>query len=171
MQAATVFYAHQNSNLGNIDLVQDDFSKARQAQDDAQHYATPTPEQLLHYNQGAVRLLTQTIAVQVVGALLVALLAGLVAGWAAAASALAGAASSALPNVLFAMRLLFGMFRPGGASPVSFFLGEFLKLGSTALLLLLAVKVGQDALVWPALLAGLIVALKSQYWLLLFKSS
>ncbi len=134
-------------------------------------YVKPTPEQLTRLNREAVRTLVQVIVVQVVGAFIVALIAGLVAGWPGAVSALAGAGSNALPNVLFATRLLFGMFRPGGATPVAFFLGEFLKLASTVFLLLLVAKLGQGFLVWPALLAGLMVALKGHYWLLLFKSS
>jgi ATP synthase protein I len=128
-----------------------------------------TPEQLAELNRSAARTLLRSIVVQVVVALVVAGIAWLVAGAAAGASALAGAAAYTVPSVLFALRLLFGMVKPGGANPATFFFGEFFKLGSTALLLGLAVKLGQNELVWPALLAGLIVALKSHYLLLLFE--
>lgn len=128
-----------------------------------------TPEQLVELNRTAARTLLRSIVVQVIVALSVAGIAWLVAGVAAGASALAGAAAYTVPSVLFALRLLFGMVKPGGANPATFFFGEFFKLGSTALLLGLAVKLGQNELVWPALLAGLIVALKSHYLLLLFE--
>ncbi len=130
-----------------------------------------TAEQLVELNRSAARTLLRTIVAQVVAATVVALLAWLVAGVAAGVSALVGAAAYAIPSVLFALRLLFGMVKPGGANPATFFFGEFFKLGSAALLLGLAVKLGQNELVWPALLVGLIVALKSHYWLLLFKDS
>lgn len=128
-----------------------------------------TPEQLVELNRTAARTLLRSIVIQVVVALVVAGIAWLVAGVAAGASALAGAAAYTVPSVLFALRLLFGMVKPGGANPATFFFGEFFKLGSTALLLGLAVKLGQNELVWPALLVGLIVALKSHYLLLLFE--
>lgn len=151
-----------------FDLVQDDLLNDDWADGDpAIEYVKLTPEQVAGYNRDAARTLIQVIAVQLGGAFVVALISGLVAGWSGAASALAGAASNAIPNVLFATRLLFGMLKPGGTSPLSFFVGEFLKLASTAFLLLLVAKLGQDELVWPAVLAGLIVALKGHYWLLL----
>lgn len=128
-----------------------------------------TPEQLAELNRTAARTLLRSIVVQVIVALVVAGIAWLVSGVAAGASALAGAAAYTVPSVLFALRLLFGMVKPGGANPATFFFGEFFKLGSTALLLGLAVKLGQNELVWPALLVGLVVALKSHYLLLLFE--
>jgi len=130
-----------------------------------------TPEQLAVLNRGAARTLLRAIVVQVVAAVAVGLVAWVTAGVAAGVSALVGASAYMVPSVLFALRLLFGMVKPQGANPATFFFGEFFKLGSTALLLGLAVKMGQDELVWPALLAGLVVALKSHYWLLLFKES
>lgn len=128
-----------------------------------------TPEQLAELNRTASRTLFRSIVVQIVVALVVAGIAWLIAGVAAGVSALAGAAAYTVPSVLFALRLLFGMVKPSGANPATFFFGEFFKLGSTALLLGLAVKLGQNELVWPALLVGLVVALKSQYLLLLFE--
>lgn len=141
------------------------------AEDTAPQYVVPTAEQLAELNRGALRILVRSIVAQVVAGLVVAVLAWAVAGVAAGVSALAGAATCAIPGALFALRLLIGMAKPGGANPATFFLGEFLKLASTALLLWLVVRLGQDDLVWPALIAGLIVALKSHYWLLLFKDS
>jgi len=140
-------------------------------EDATSQYVVPTAEQLAALNRGALRTLVRSVAAQVVTGIAVALIAWAVAGVGAGVSALAGAAACAIPCVLFALRLLIGMARPGGANPATFFLGEFLKLASTGLLLWLVVEVGQDDLVWPALIAGLIVALKSHYWLLLFKDS
>lgn len=128
-------------------------------------------EQLADINRGAARTLLRSVAVQTVAGLLVVLPAWLLGGASSGISALVGAAAYTIPSVLFALRLLFGMAKPSGPSSATFFFGEFFKLGSAVLLLGLAVKLGQDELVWPALLAGLIVALKSHYWLLLFKDS
>ncbi|MCK9512507.1 MAG: ATP synthase subunit I [Pigmentiphaga sp.] len=130
-----------------------------------------TAEQIARLNHGALRLLARLVLVQLVAVVAVVLVAWGWAGAAAAVSALVGAGSYALPNVLFALRLMFSAVGVGKASPVTFFLGEFLKLGATAALLVLGVSLAGGALVWPALIAGLIVALKSHYALSLFKSS
>ncbi|MBU4611169.1 ATP synthase subunit I [Achromobacter sp. GG226] len=131
----------------------------------------PTPEQLAEFDRHSARMLARSILVQLAVTVVVALLAWMVSGPMAGVSALVGAAACSIPNVLFALRLLFGIFRPKGTSSATFFLGEFIKLGSTGVLLGLAAKLGQDVLVWPAVFIGLVVALKSQYGLLLFKDS
>ena len=130
-----------------------------------------TAEQVKRLDHGALRMLLRLVLVQLAAVVVVVLVAWVWAGTAAAVSALAGAGSYALPNVLFALRLMFSVVGVGKASPVTFFLGEFLKLGATAALLVLSVSLAKGVLVWPALIAGLIVALKSHYWLLLFKDS
>ena len=52
-----------------------------------------------------------------------------------------------------------------GASAVSFMLWEFVKIGVSVALLVLAVRIVQP-LSWPALLVGLVVCIKV-YWLAL----
>lgn len=133
--------------------------------------AAPTPEQLAEFDRHSARLLVRSILVQLAMTVVVAVLAWMVSGPMAGASALVGAAACSIPNALFALRLLIGIIRPKGASPATFFLGEFIKLGSTGALLGLAVIFGREVLVWPAVFLGLVVALKSQYVLLLFKDS
>ncbi len=130
-----------------------------------------TPEQLAWLNRSALRTLIRSVWVQGVAMLVVALGAGLLGGGDAALSALIGAAAVTLPSVLFALRLAFSVIGFGRAGAGTFFLGEFLKLGATAALLVLGVQFASDVLVWPALIVGLIVALKSHYWLLLFNNS
>lgn len=90
------------------------------------------------------------------------------AGTAAAISAALGGLVCVLPNAWFAWRLWRGMQRPGGARVTDFFIGEAMKMG-LALLLMGAVVKAYPALVWPAFLAGLVVALKSYWFGLLLK--
>lgn len=130
-----------------------------------------TPAQLAKLNHGSLRLLVRTILVQAAGTILVAGLAWWIAGTAAGLSALAGALVCTIPNALFALRLALAAVGIGKGSPVTFFLGEFLKLGASTALLVMAVRMAGDGLVWPALIAGLIVALKSHYIVLLSKNS
>ncbi|MGE4336746.1 MAG: ATP synthase subunit I, partial [Pigmentiphaga sp.] len=116
-----------------------------------------TAEQIARLNHGALRTLMRLVMVQLAAVVVVLLAAWGWLGAAAAVSALVGAGSYALPNVLFALRLMFSAVGVGKASPVTFFLGEFLKLGATAALLVLGASLVKGALVWPALIAGLIV--------------
>lgn len=105
---------------------------------------------------------------QVVATLVVAVAAGAIGGVRAALSAALGGASCALPNALFAARLALAAMRPGGASPVTFFTGELVKVASTVLLLFGSVWLYRD-LSWPAFVAGVIVALKSYFVVLLIR--
>jgi ATP synthase protein I len=109
----------------------------------------------------------RVIAVQIVVGLGVALFAGLATGrmevfW----SALYGAGVVVIPGALMAR----GMTSPlasmsPGTSAVSFMLWEGVKIGVSVVLLMLAVRIVQP-LVWPALLAGLVVCIKV-YWVAL----
>lgn len=102
--------------------------------------------------------------------LLVAVLVSwLVSGAAAAVSALVGAAAYFVPNALFALRLLLGLLGPVKSSPLTFFVGEAFKLGSAILIMGLAAWLGQDWLVWPAMLFGLLCVLKGYVLLLVFR--
>ena len=113
--------------------------------------------------QQAVRDLLYAIIIQVFVSVLIALLAWGVSGSAAAGSALAGALACVIPNALFAFRLMLSVHKPGGANPATFLIGEFLKIAVAAMLIVLAAKVCREWLVWPAFIAGLIGALKSQW--------
>ena len=100
------------------------------------------------------------IVLQGIAALLVALIAWVVGGSAAAWSALLGGAACLVPNGLFALRLAAAARRPQGPSAATFFVGEFLKVASTVALLALIVWAYRD-LVWLAMIAAVIVTLKS----------
>ncbi len=113
-------------------------------------------------SEGLVRALLAQAAVAGV----VIVVSGLVSGVAAAVSALLGAAAYFVPNALFAMRLLFGVFAPSRPSPASFLWGQAFKLGSATLLLAMIVRFAGDWLVWPALLLGLLGVLKGYVLLL-----
>lgn len=117
----------------------------------------------------AGRGLIRVLVAQAVMGLAAALISWLVAGIGAGASALIGAGAYFVPNALFAMRLLLGLLASKPASPVAFFMGEIIKLGSAVVLLALAVHFWQSWLVWPALLFGLVCVLKGYVLLMLFR--
>jgi ATP synthase protein I len=94
-------------------------------------------------------------------------IAGLIGGMHALISALLGGLCCVVPNGLFALRLFANAHKAEGASPVTFFIGEFIKIALTVALLGVAVRLYHD-LNWLALLVGFIVALKS-YIILLFR--
>lgn len=96
---------------------------------------------------------------------LAAALGGLFGGLDALVSAALGGAAVTVPNALFAYRLGPVAARAGGLSPVTFFAGEAAKIAATVLGLA-AVARTYEALVWPALLVGMVFALKA-YWLVL----
>lgn len=116
----------------------------------------------------AGRGLIRVLVAQAVMGLVAALISWAVAGVGAGASALIGAGAYFMPNALFAMRLLFGLLASKPASPVAFFVGEIIKLGSAVALLALAVHLWQSWLVWPALLFGLVCVLKGYVLLMVF---
>jgi ATP synthase protein I len=111
----------------------------------------------------------RTLVAQAVMAGVAILVSGLVAGSAAAVSALIGAAAYFVPNALFALRLLMGLFSPAKSNPFTFFVGEAFKLGSAVMVLVAAAWFGGDWLVWPALLFGLLCVLKGYVLLLAFR--
>ena len=112
--------------------------------------------------------LAQVVFAQVAAAVVVALLAWLIGGFDAGWSALAGSAAYFVPNFLFALRLFLATFRPGGSSPLVFLVGEFLKVGAAVGLLWLLAHVGGERVVWLAVVAGLIAALKGYMLVLMF---
>ncbi len=98
--------------------------------------------------------------------LVASLIAGMWSGVHAFLSLLIGGLSCVVPNSLFALRL-YGDAKKRVASPVSFFLGEFIKIILTIAFLGVAAWLYHD-LNWLALIVGIVVALKS-YILLLFR--
>ena len=106
------------------------------------------------------------VLLQIAMTLIVSMAAGILGGMSAATSALLGGMCCVLPNGLFALRLHFDALR-GKANPMSFFIGEFVKIALTVTLLVAVVWMVPD-LNWLALIAGFVVALKS-YIILLFR--
>ena len=109
------------------------------------------------------RVVAAQAAVGGVAALLGAVITGKPAvGW----SMLYGAATVVLPAALMArgMTSKLSSMAPG-ASAVSFMLWEFVKIGVSLAMLVIASRIVQP-LVWPALLVGLVVCMKV-YWVAL----
>jgi ATP synthase protein I len=129
-----------------------------------------SPEVVAQLRRESQQSLVQSVAVQWSVSVIVALIALLVGGKWAGLSGLLGAACVALPNSLLAFKLLMNSLRPDGGSGTTVLVGEFVKIGAVVLLLVLVVKLGGALIVWPALLAGLIAALKS-YWVMLVMAS
>ncbi|GAA4333459.1 hypothetical protein GCM10023144_24760 [Pigmentiphaga soli] len=127
---------------------------------------TETERALLR--QRAMRGLLRTIVVQFAVSIAVAVVAFAVSGSAAGLSALLGAAAYVFPNALFAFRLILSVHKPDGATPATFFLGQLLKILIAGLLIVAVARLGREFLVWPAFLAGLVCALKSQWLVLAF---
>lgn len=111
----------------------------------------------------------RAVALQALATLLVAALAGLLSGAPAAVSAALGGAACFVPNLLFALRLSAASKKPGGASPAAFFVGEFIKVAATVMLLAMAATLYRDVH-WLALLVGMIVALKANLLAFIFRS-
>jgi ATP synthase protein I len=110
----------------------------------------------------------RVVLLQGIAALLVALIAWAVGGKAAGWSALGGGLACAVPNGLFALRLAAAARRPQGTSAGTFFVGEVLKVASTVALLALLVW-GYRDLVWLAMIAAVIVTLKSYFIALIWR--
>jgi ATP synthase protein I len=127
-----------------------------------------TVEDLMQINARARSELAQVVFAQALVAIVVALLAWLIGGLDAGWSAFAGSASYFVPNMLFALRLFVGTYRPGGSSALVFLVGEFLKVGAAVSLLWLLAHVGGERVVWLAVIAGLIAVLKGYMLVLMF---
>ena len=107
------------------------------------------------------------ILLQLATTIVAGLIAGLLGGMPALLSATLGGLCCVVPNSLFALRLFANAQKPGGANPMSFFIGEFIKIAMTVALLG-AIAWLYHGLNWLALIIGFIVALKS-YIILLFR--
>lgn len=109
----------------------------------------------------------RVVLLQLAATVVTALIAGALGGMTALYSALLGGLCCAVPNGVFAWRLSLNARKPGGASPVVFFIGEFIKIGMTIALLGAVAWLYRDVN-WLALIAAFIVVLKS-YLILLFR--
>ena len=99
----------------------------------------------------------RAIVHQVLAVLLLALGCVATQRWEVAFSALVGGACIVLPNLLFAIRLSASRGRPPESYPTVFFVGELVKLLSTMGLLFAAARF-LHGLVWPAMIAGIVLA-------------
>jgi len=110
-----------------------------------------------------IRVLLAQVVVGVATALMATLLTGRASvGWSAAY----GAAAVVIPAALFARGLVGKMSSlNAGAAVFAFFMWEFVKIALTVALLALAPRV-VEALSWPAMLIGMLLAMKV-YWLAL----
>ena len=79
-----------------------------------------------------------------------------------------GGAAVVVPNLLFALSL-WAAAQSGKASAAGFLVGEFIKVAATVALLVIIAGAYRD-LHWPALLAGLFVALKANLFVILIKA-
>jgi ATP synthase protein I len=111
--------------------------------------------------------MARLILLQFAAAFIVAMVALLVSGLTSGISALLGGLCCAIPNAFFALRLFISARKPGGANPMNFFIGEFLKIALTLMLLAAVVWLYRD-LNWLAFLVSFIVVMKS-YLILLFR--
>lgn len=104
------------------------------------------------------------VLLQLATTVIASMIAGLIGGVHALVSAFLGGLCCVVPNGLFALHL----FARGSeaANPMSFFIGEFIKIALTIALLGAIVWLYHD-LNWLALIAAFIVALKSYIILLL----
>jgi ATP synthase protein I len=109
----------------------------------------------------------RVVLLQLATTVIVGVIAGLLGGMPALLSALLGGLCCVVPNGLFALRLFVNSQKAGAANPMSFFIGEFIKIALTITLLGVIVWLYRD-LNGLALIAAFIVALKS-YILLLFR--
>lgn len=130
---------------------------------------TLSPAEKARLDHKAARGLLRAVVAQGAMVLTAALVAWAVAGRAAGMSALAGGGAYFLPNTLFALRLMFAFLGGRGANPITFILGEMLKLVATVCLLWLLSRIGEGWLSWPAALFGLILTLKGYFLLLLLR--
>jgi ATP synthase protein I len=107
------------------------------------------------------------VLLQLAATVVAGIIAGLLGGTPALLSAVFGGLCCVVPNGLFALRLFANAQKPGGANPMTFVIGEFIKIALTVALLGVTAWLYHD-LNWLALIAGFVVALKS-YIILLFR--
>lgn len=108
------------------------------------------------------------VKLQFLASALIALLAWALVGPVATLSGLLGGLSAAIPSGLFAFKLSLSRGRSAETYPVVFFLGEFIKVGLTALLFG-AVVLWEGPKHWLVLILALIVVLKMPLFAMWFE--
>ncbi|GHT93808.1 hypothetical protein AGMMS49545_13910 [Betaproteobacteria bacterium] len=110
--------------------------------------------------------MTRTIYLQLAAALLAICLAALFAGTHGAVSAALASVACILPCTWFALRLSKLAKQPGAVPAphyaAQFFVGEFVKIAATVLLLMIAVKTYRD-MHWPSLLLSMVLVLQASF--------
>jgi len=106
------------------------------------------------------------VGMQVAAVLGLALMAGLFFDWHSAGYLVLGGVTAIIPNGLLALRLASHRGKPAESYPVVFFLGEFAKIGMTAVLFALMVRLF-ESLSWLPFLIGLIAALQAPLFALM----
>ena len=119
----------------------------------------------------ARRELLFTVVAQSLVGVVVALIFFVFGGVSAALSSLAGSAAYLVPNAVFALRLWVATYRPGGASPEVFLIGEIIKVCAAVGLLWLIAHFGGEQVNWLAVLVSLVATLKGYIVLMMFKGS
>jgi ATP synthase protein I len=109
----------------------------------------------------------QIVLLQFAATAVVGMIAGLLGGIPALLSAILGGLCCVVPNGLFALRLFASARKSESANPMTFFIGELIKIALTIAFLGAVAWLYRD-LNWLAMIAGFIVALKS-YIILLFR--
>ena len=122
-----------------------------------------TPAQKAQISARSRRGLSVVLMVQALSGLSVSLLLLVAAGWPAGLSALCGTLSYLVPNTLFVLRLVLSTFRPSGSGPITFLVGNTLKIAVAVGLLWGLSRLDADWVNWLAVVAGLIATLKG-YW-------
>jgi ATP synthase protein I len=105
------------------------------------------------------------VLMQFITTIIAGAVAGLIGGKHALFSALLGGLCCVVPNGLLALRLFASAKKPGAVNPMTFFIGEFIKIALTIALMGAVAWLYRD-LNWLALIAAFIVALKSYIFLL-----
>ena len=105
------------------------------------------------------------VVLQLATTFVTGLIAWTLGGTAALLSAWIGGLCCVVPNGFFALRLFANAQKLEAANPMSFFIGEFIKIALT-IALLGAIAWLYHGLNWLALIVGFIVALKSYIFLL-----
>lgn len=128
-----------------------------------------TPEQRFMMNARAAKGLTHILLAQIIVLIMVAVLAGLIGGTPSMWSALAGGGAYLIPSAIVVFKMLMRLYSGANALVGTIFIGEAVKIGGTIALLALLVKFAGSAIVWPALMVGLIATLKAYVLLIIFK--
>ena len=102
------------------------------------------------------------VLLQIVATIGVAVFSALLGGESAALSAFLAGLACLVPNALFALNLSVLVKLSPTYSPLFFFIGEFVKIIAIALLLCLIVMLYED-LIWPAMIASVIVVLNCSF--------